>query len=71
MKVPEKVYIDIEHGRWYQTNPGKAIEYIHIDAFMKKAKEWFKQQSEYFDFNGIRRYGFEDFMDFLKYMKGD
>ena len=46
------------------------IEYIRTDAFMEKAKKWFEEQNEWFDPNGIRHCGLEDFEDFVNYMKG-
>ena len=40
------------------------------DTFIEKARKWF-QKSEHFDFNGIRRYGNDDFDDFIKYIEGE
>lgn len=48
-----------------------ALSKISIDAFIEKAKGWFKEQNEWFDMNGIRHYDMSDFEDFKKYMKGE
>lgn len=41
------------------------------DTFIEKARKWFEQMSEFFDFNGIRHYAKDDFEDFRKYMEGE
>ena len=48
-----------------------SIEYTRTDAFIERAKKWFEEQNEWFDPNGVRHCGLEDFEDFVNYMKGE
>ena len=72
MKAPEKLYFfegePILSARSKNVE-GAYIEYVSIDAFIKKAKKWFKEQNEWYDMNGIRHYDTSDFEDFLKAME--
>jgi hypothetical protein len=72
--APERLYLSetIYSTYLYQVpdpDDESAVEYTRTDAFIKKAKKWFKNQPETYDANGIRCYGTEDFEDFRKYME--
>jgi len=47
------------------------IEYISVDAFIKKAKKWFEEQNKWIDPNGNSHCDMESFEDFKNYMKGE
>lgn len=64
-EAPEKLYLNWTE---YPLNEIQ-VEYTRTDAFIEKARKWFEQESEYFEFDGIRRYAKDDFEDFENYMR--
>ena len=74
--APEKIYFSqLEDGRQYFTPAipfeREFVEYMPVDAFIKKARKWFEMQTEWTDPNGNRHCDMESFEDFRKYMKGE
>ena len=76
--APKKLYIDLFKGEFNvsYSPANNSIEYVHTDAFIKKACEWLKDNAS----NYIIEHPFssnvdfeEDKMieDFKKYMKGE
>lgn len=47
------------------------IEYTRTDAFIEKARKWFKMQNEGVDSDGNYECDMTDFEDFRKYMEGE
>ena len=73
-EAPEKIYIHPTLDNLYgicKRSCDSEIEYTHTDAFIEKAVKWFEEQNEWFDPNGVRHCGLEDFEDFINYMKGE
>jgi len=74
--APEKIYVsNYSSGLTYNWHNERLaisdIEYTRTDAFIEKARKWFRQQPETYDANGVRVYGDKDFEDFKKYMEGE
>jgi hypothetical protein len=73
-EAPENIYINsnIENRTWLiGKGDSSFIKYTRTDAFIEKAKKWFEEQNEWFDPNGVRHCGLEDFEDFKNYIKGE
>jgi hypothetical protein len=70
-EAPEKIYVHEASAPELTEKLPYHIEYTSTDAFIEKAKKWFEEQNEWFDPNGVRHCGLEDFEDFKKYMKGE
>jgi hypothetical protein len=68
-EAPEKLYLLPNGLINYCRNTDEDVEYTSTGAFIKKTKEWFEQQPETYDANGVRCYSTEDFEDFVNYMK--
>ena len=82
MEAPEKIYlfrhpIGVILDSWYlnPNAPFEKIEYIHKDAFIEKACEWLKDNTDRYLYNtgGIDEYipkcGGKMINDFKKYME--
>jgi hypothetical protein len=67
MKTPEKIYIQPNaHDRWFEVNLNSYmfVEYVHKDAFIKKAEEWLRNNQQGFILTD------KDITDFINDMKG-
>jgi hypothetical protein len=69
-EAPEKIYY-APYGDIRKDYPitDNDIEYVSSNAFIEKAKKWFKNHPETYDANGVRCYSEEDFEDFKRYME--
>ena len=80
MKTPEKIYINsnLENRTWLI---GKGdisfVEYTRTDAFIEKAKKWFEEHADdynytwYNEMKGESGITIECIEDFINYMKGE
>jgi len=73
-EAPEKIYFtQTENGKHYYTEgvPSERnhVEYIRKDAFIEKAKMFFKEQTEWVDIVGDYHWDEDFFKEFEKAMK--
>jgi len=72
-EAPDRIYVHwSKHAKRLCASAAQGkgdIEYVRTDAFIDKAKKWFGEQNEWFDSNGVRHCGLEDFEDFVNYVE--
>ena len=66
-EAPEKIYMNWVNYPLEEMQ----VEYVRADAFIEKAKKWFEEYNEWFDFDGVRHCDLEDFEDFKNFMEGE
>jgi hypothetical protein len=79
-EAPEKIYISTnsQDGTYYISNQYKRlIEYTRTDAFIEKARKWFEEHADdynytwYNEMEGESGITIECIEDFINYMKGE
>lgn len=75
-EAPERLYLsEIIYSTYLYQVPDpddeSAVEYTRTDAFIEKARKWFKKRNEWIDIDGTHQCDMEDFEDFKNYMKGE
>ena len=79
-EAPEKIYISTnsQDGTYYISNQYKRlIEYTRTDAFVEKARKWFEEHADdynytwYNEMEGESGITIECIKDFINYMEGE